>query len=239
MLGLDVIGATGLLLLAADPVTCTVPKAPVITVRPVATHTRQVDSRSAIQLGNKGTDTISPYGSRIEQHVLGLHEGTLGLKASTRIGSRVYEWFDVACLHYDSVDIEIRLNPVIYVVREFKPGSCAYNAVLAHEKKHAAVDRRIVKKYAPKIGEEVRNAVNRAGALGPYPLDQVKTVQERMLRHIQTAISTLELQMTEEQARTQQAIDSLDEYEQVSTYIRDVCKIDTRTLTPSPDRQRR
>lgn len=230
MIGLDVLGTAGLLMLTANPVTCTVPKAPVVTVRPATDRARRVDSKSIAQLGKRGADTISPYGNHIEQHVFGLHEGTLKLSASTRIGYRVYEWHEVSCLYYDSVDIEIRLSPVIYVVREFKPGSCAYNAILEHEKKHAAVDRGIVKKYAPKIGHEVRQAVNRAGALGPYPIEDMKKVQDRMIRHVQTAIATLELQMTEEQTRTQQAVDSLEEYERVSAYIRTVCKVRTEEL---------
>lgn len=227
MIGLDVLSAAGLLTLAANPITCTVPKAPVVTVKPVVNRTRMVESQSITELGQHKADTISPYGKHVEQLVFGLHEGSLGLASATKIGYRISEWLELSCLYYDSVKVEIRLNPVIYVVREFRPGSCAYNAVLAHEKKHAAVDRAIVQKYAPLIGKEVQKAVNAAGALGPYPIADMKSVQDRMLRHIETAVSSLELQMTEDQARRQQDVDSLEEYQYVSTYIRDICKIDT------------
>lgn len=230
MIGIDVIAASGLLALTANPVTCTVPKAPVITVRPVTDRPRRIDSRSIAQLGRQKADTISPYGRNVEQMIFGLHVGSLKLSASTQIGYRVYELLEVSCLYYNAVNIEIRLSPAIYVVKEFKPGSCAHDAVLAHEKKHAAVDREIVNKYAPRIGAEVQKAINAAGALGPYPLADMKPASDRMIRHVQTAIALLELQMTEEQARRQQAVDSLEEYERVSRHIREVCKVDARDL---------
>ncbi len=227
MIGIDTLAATGLLTLAANPMTCTVPKAPVVAIKPIVGRTRMIDSKSIAELGQHKSDTISPYGKHVEQLVFGLHEGSLGLASSTKLGYRINEWLELSCLYYDSVTIEIRLNPVIYVVREFRPGSCAYNAVLAHEKKHTAVDRAIVGKYAPLIGREVQKAVNAAGALGPYPIADMKSVQDRMTRHIQNAVSSLELQMTEEQARRQQDVDSLEEYQSVSTYIHDVCKVDS------------
>lgn len=228
MFGIDMLAAAGVLTLATNPVTCTVPRAPVITVRPVTDKPRRIDSKSIAQLGRQKADTISPYGKNVEQLIFGLHVGSLKLSASTQIGYQVYEWLEVSCLYYNAVTIEIRLSPAIYVVKEFKPGTCAHDAVLTHEKKHAAIDREIVKKYAPLIGGQVKKAINAVGALGPYPLEEMKAANQRMIRHIQTAISMLELQMTEEQTRRQQAVDSLEEYERVSTYIRDVCKVDVQ-----------
>ncbi len=233
MIGIDVLATAGLLTLAANPVTCIVPKAPVVTVKPIIDPTRMVETKSIAELGQHKADTISPYGQHVEQLVFGLHEGTLGLSASTQIGYRVYKKLGVSCLYYDSVDVEIRLNPLIYVVKELPPESCAYQAVLAHEEKHTAVDRAIVKKYAPLIGKEVQDAVNNAGAIGPYPTADAPAVQDRMIRHIRTAVSALELQMTEEQSRKQQDVDSLEEYQGVSTYIHDVCNVNTRDLARS------
>lgn len=236
MIGLDVLSATGLLTLAANPITCTVPKAPVVTVKPIVGKTRMIESQTIAELGRHKADTISPYGKHVEQLVFGLHEGSIGLASSTKIGYRINEWRELSCLYYDSVNVEIRLDPVIYVVREFRPGSCAYNAILAHEQKHTTVDRAIVRKYAPLIGREVQKAINAAGALGPYPIANMKSVQDRMVRHIDTVVSSLDFQITEEQARRQQNVDSLEEYQRVSTYIHDVCEIDTDTFAGSEQR---
>lgn len=224
MPGLDVIAMTGLLALAANPVQCDVPRAPLVTVTPSSSAIRYDNSKSLAELSHFKADTISPYDRHTEQLMFGLHHGKMNLSAKTMIGYGVYNRLDLACFYFDRVEVELALDPVIYIVSELKPGSCAYRAVQEHEKKHVAVDREIANKYAHEIGKAVQAAIDRAGALGPYPTAEIENIQTRMTDHVGSAVASVELLMTEEQQRRQQEVDSLEEYNRVSDIIQKDCR---------------
>jgi hypothetical protein len=223
MVGLDTLLVTGLLTLAANPVQCQVPRAPIIEVVPKAAPTAYDFTRSILDLQKIRSDTISPYGNHKEQLIFGLHRGKMELGYNIKFGGMEYPRLGLTCLYFDKIKITISLNPVIYVVNEFPSGSCEHNTVLEHERKHVATDRRIVNKYAREIGVEVQKAVNRAGALGPYRTSEIVSVRKRMSNHIRSAIKSMELNLYEEQTRAQQAVDSREEYDSISNKIHNVC----------------
>lgn len=235
--GLDILAFAGLLTLAADPVVCQVPRAPTVTVLPTTDALRYDNTVSVKDLSRIRTDTMSPYDKKHAEHLMfGLHHGRIALSAKTSVGWQTYRGpsASVGCMYYDSVEIRINLSPVIYIAKEFPKGSCAYKAVLEHEKKHARVDRFIANKYAQRIGHDVRSAVNEMGAAGPYPESQMKTLQNKMVGYVRSTVDSLDLLMSEEQARLQQQVDSLQEYQHVSSVIREQCKIDSRAFLQNP-----
>ncbi len=222
--GLDVLAMTGLLTLAANPVTCTVPQAPVVNIVPKSEAVIYDTSKSLEELNVFKADTISPYGNHTEQMMFGMHQGILSMQANTGVGGVRYPALGVSCLYYDEITVNLTLSPKIYIINEMKPGSCEYKAVLEHEMKHLKADRRIVNKYARVIGEKVQEAVNAAGAMGPYKVEEVPERQQRMADHISNAVKSVELLMYEEQDRMQQAVDSLEEYNRITDRIRNKCR---------------
>jgi hypothetical protein len=219
---------TGLLVFAADPVQCTVPKAPLIEVVPKTAPTSYDFSKTIADLQTIKADTISPYGQHTEQLVYGLHKGKMSLGYNIEFGGMEYPHLNLACLYFNKVTVSLELNPVIYVVKEFRPGTCEHKAVLEHEKKHVATDRQIANKYAREIGVAVQNAVNRAGAIGPYYLEEIPVIRQRMAQTIAGTISAMELNLTEEQNRAQQAVDNREEYDSVSKKVHEVCRYKPR-----------
>jgi hypothetical protein len=229
MIGIETIAMTGLLTLAsagAAQIECHVPQAPQIDVVPKTAPTAYDYSKTTAELTEIKTSTVSPYGGHSEQLTFGLHEGHMKLSYQAGIGGMTYPDLDLACLHYSNVKITLELNPVIYVVREMRPGTCAHKAVLEHEKKHVRVDRDIANKYAREIGLAVQKAVNDIGAVGPFNIHEMENRQKMMQDHISSTISALQLKLFLEQSRRQQDVDSLEEYERVGTHIRDTCKFD-------------
>ena len=65
--------------------------------------------------------------------------------ASRRVGERRCFWVDKmdVVLSYTSLDI--------YVAKEYRKTSCAYRAILAHEREHVAIAQSYLKRYAPRI----------------------------------------------------------------------------------------
>ncbi|CAJ0786094.1 hypothetical protein LMG18090_01923 [Ralstonia mannitolilytica] len=57
-----------------------------------------------------------------------------------------------------SVDVELILSDFrVAVAREFAPGSCAYDAVRAHELRHVAVNRAVLPRAAETIRQEIES----------------------------------------------------------------------------------
>ena len=47
---------------------------------------------------------------------------------------------------------------VIYIVRERHPGSCPYESVLAHERKHQATDEAVLVEHLPRLRRAAEDA---------------------------------------------------------------------------------
>ncbi|HEY8191190.1 MAG TPA: hypothetical protein VIG74_02105, partial [Alphaproteobacteria bacterium] len=166
--GLDIIATAGLLTLAAagGMPACTVPKAPTISINAISQPIRYDYSKSEAQLSAMKNDTINPYAPGTDTATGGLRQDKPELSMNVRVGYRGVPG-GPTCFWYDTVTVEIKLKPVIYIARENQSGACGA-AILEHEKKHVAVDHRVTNSFVAAVGEVVRKAVNEAGGLGPY-----------------------------------------------------------------------
>ncbi len=176
---------------------------------------------TAQQLTAMKTDTVSPYAPGADSVSGGLREDKPEIKSLITWQLKHTPRKNIGCLAYNKIDITIKLSPKIYVAREFNAGSCR-EAILQHERHHVAVDRQVMNKYANIIGRSVQNAVNKAGALGPFPMDQQEKMKEISSLHIESAINSQILLMQKEMRQLQGQVDTLDEYKRVSSYCRDI-----------------
>lgn len=223
MPGLDIIAAAGLMTLTAGKAPslhCVVPKAPTITVDPVTKPIEYDFSRSSAELGTMKIDTVNPYAPGTDTSTGGLRHDEPKISIGVKIGYRQHSTGPV-CFWYDSVDISIQLQPKIYIASENTADKKCRDAILEHEKKHVVVDREIINKYAVDIGKAVQDAINAAGAVGPYNADSIKETQAMMTEHIQSAVNSKSLAVSQEMRRRQADVDSYDEYQRVSA----ICQI--------------
>lgn len=207
---------------AAD-VRCTVPKAPVIRVLPKTTNIRYDFTRTTKDLTTQGSNTVNPYAPNLDTATGGLRSDTVEMKSGIQMGTMAYESLGVGCLWYDSVTVNINLNPIIYIAKEYQQEPCKA-AIMGHEVKHVTVDREVMNKYAVEIGKAVQSAVNQAGALGPFNLSEMPDHQKRLISHVRSAIDGQELLLEKEMRQRQAKIDSLEEYERVSKICKDVMR---------------
>ena len=215
MLGLEPFAVAGLLTLSADLVHCNMDKAPTIQVQPSSDPVYYDFSKTSEDLKNFHIDTISPYGPQVETIPGGLTNDKLTISFRTSVTGTTYPTLKLFCMWYDTITVQIHLSPVVYVAKNHHPRTCQHKEILEHEKKHVRADREIANKYARQVGVELQKAVNRIGALGPYPESDKEEMQKKMMEHIKSVIVSQELSMQEDQRRMQEAIDSLEEYERV------------------------
>lgn len=207
--------AAGLFYLAAS-VQCSAQAPPPIKVIPARSAIQYDHTKSRADLDRIEIDTINPYAGRRDTHVGGLMSGEIRVEHQIAFVQERYDQIDQACLHFDRLDVTITINPTIYIAREEKPGSCEYNAILEHEKKHVEADRIVVNKYAKRIGDALSFAVKKYGAsFGPFDVMQVEPVQTKLQDYIGGIVKTEVEKMNAERLAIQQGIDTYDEYERV------------------------
>lgn len=202
---------------------CQLNQAPVINIMPNTKEIQYDFDKSATQLSMLKANTISPYGLGVDQITGGLRHDMPTME--TRM--KFYTLYDPntgsICMSYDTINVSIELQPTIYIAREFNKGKCG-EEVLEHEKKHVAVDRQIINKYARLMGIAVQDAVNEAGAIGPFAESRLPDIQQMMVDHINSALQSVKLSMQTEMDRLQQQVDTLEEYERVSAFCTDATK---------------
>lgn len=158
------------------------------------------------------SDTISPYGLSVEMVTRGLRHDQPEMEYRIEYGTSTHPKTGSFCIWYKKIDVNIKLAPKIYVAKGFNRGSCG-KFILEHEKKHVLVDRQVMNKYSQMMGKSIQNAVNMAGAMGPYKAGRTQEISESMQQHIDSAIQSVLLLMKNEMNQRQQAIDSREEYD--------------------------
>ena len=220
MIGLDYFVA-GYLHLASAGNLCSRQSEPKITVASSDTKIRYDGSKSQAELDNFKYDTVSPYDKSLQTHVGGLMAGEVSVAQNIRIYQETYPRLNQGCLYIDAIKVDLHIKPVIYIASEYPKGSCMYNAVMEHEKKHIAVDRAIVGKYTGVITRGVRKALAKIGAAhGPFTQGQLKFEQEKLQTFVQDTIKQYSAQMSAERQKKQQDVDTLEEYERVQAKCR-------------------
>ncbi|MCC6598401.1 MAG: hypothetical protein IT559_06395 [Alphaproteobacteria bacterium] len=195
---------------------CVLPKAVDISVLPSASALSIDTSRSYKDMKNENIDTINPYDHGSTTYLNGYMDGTIGMNHATRLGFQKTPHGDGLCLWYDTIEINMTIEPKIVIAAEAAADDCMYEATLAHEKKHVRADREIVNKYAQVMAQKLSDGLSQRGFVaGPVPAADGEAIAERM-RHTVGQLLDLEYKkMDLERREMQQEIDSLEEYNRV------------------------
>jgi len=173
-------------------------------------------SKSEKELNNFKIDTVNPYGKEVIVDVGGLMAGGIQLNHRANIGYVTNPNYDLSCLWYDSLKIDIGIKPTIYIAREYNKGTCMHNAIMEHEMKHIQVDIDIVNTYANKIGYEINKKLSEEYIYGPIPASQTAQIQQQMMTSITDIIMRYVKELKVARRAAQQKVDSREEYDSVS-----------------------
>jgi hypothetical protein len=144
-------------------------------------------------------------------HVGGLTNGTIASNMSTQLQTMTAP-NGMACIWVSDVQIKLQYDPIVYVSREFAPGTCYHAAVLEHEHKHVAVDRALLNMFAPELQRAIQDVVQTEARRGPMYKSQLDSAS----REIQTLVETRLNKMMDNLSTVRQArqaqIDTPQEY---------------------------
>src|SRR5690349_22241252 len=108
----------------------------------------------------------------------GLYRGGIRTRWQTRIGGQ--QLAGVACRWIDEVAITMTAAPrTIYVTRERRPGTCPYDSVLKHERRHQAADEAVIAEFAPRLKQRVARAIAALPPPAPVPPGDAAAVERR------------------------------------------------------------
>lgn len=233
--------------MAAGGIKCAVPSAPRVTVNARTADIVYDYSKNSAQLKaisrEKGS-TPNPLHDAPDTYVNGLRSDKPKTNTEVTV-SGVTETFNGkptrVCLWYDKVDLNIDLQPVIYLAKERNvPGKCR-EEILIHERRHVQVDREVMNQLAQDAGRSIQNAVNNAGAQGPYPAVNTEAVRDKMAKQIHAIVDQHVAQMTKILERRQAQVDTAEEYARISAICRaeDQSKHDNARSRSRPSGQSR
>lgn len=177
-------------------------------------------TKSQAQLDRVDVDTDNPYDRSVKTHVGGLMKGGISVNSQVQVMTLTYPRSRQICQWIRQMDVNINIDPKIYVARDHKQGSCKHNAILNHEMKHIFVDREAVKKYMPIIKRQLEIAVRKVGIVGPKPEREANKYQKKITNYMDTELRSVTEKMYAERKVRQQGVDTLEEYERVSRQCR-------------------
>lgn len=233
MLGIDYLVAGTLLTLAAGQQPqqaqsanlCPLVKAAEINVVPGTKPVRYDYSKTLQQLQSKDMDTINPYGFHGVTMTQGYMEGKISIKPSIKLGNKYDPRTGGVCLWYDKISVPVEIEPVIVIAKEVYNDSCMRKAVLEHEMKHVNVDRKIVNSFSRNVGAKIYKALEERGfRTQPVAPENTQAMADRMYSVITQTIEFEYKKMDLDRMERQNAVDSLQEYERMSSLCPDFQK---------------
>jgi hypothetical protein len=219
LFGLEFLAA-GMLYMAPTPVAaqieCRTKVPPKINVLPSKSLVKYDFTKSKANLNEVDVDTISPYGPQHNTTVSGLMSGSIQVQHQMAFMSETYEQLGQGCVYLKSIEVKVHIDPTIFIAREYPKGTCMHNAVLNHERKHVREDQLIVNKYSNYIGRALALVVDSQGAaFGPFDVDKIPEIQQNVQNSVTKVVKKFNDQMNLERQTRQQAIDSLEEYDNI------------------------
>lgn len=97
----------------------------------------------------------------------------------------------------------------IYVSKKYRPGTCEYRVILAHEKQHMAINARVQKKYAAKLEKAlIRSAKN----MKPISSSNINNVPKIYANRLSNSVKGILKSFQQERRRENAKIDTPQSY---------------------------
>lgn len=146
-------------------------------------------------------------------HVNGLGGGKIGLEGQALF--TVMQRGDEACIWLKGLNAKFFAFPTIHIANNFPKGTCEYNAILEHEKKHIRALQDFHAEFAPKFKTALRRIASEVQGQGPFAAASTETVQKDMNARINSGIQAFNDSIIPILEERQNQIDNPSEYASV------------------------
>lgn len=146
--------------------------------------------------------------------VLGLGGG--GYDLTTKLQFEVKSQGSLSCVRVANVEGHFTVEPLMLIARDYRKGTCEYNAVLEHEKKHLSTLLDFQQEYARKFKIRLKKIIKDVNTAQVASNSQVELIQQQIQNQINTQVQAYFDQITPVLQRRQQEVDSPEEYRRVN-----------------------
>lgn len=178
----------------------------------VAVHVtvKKVESPYVINLDIKQLTKMKNPGHN--HKTIGLTKGRIHFDQQAAFYATVQKPSGVTCFVMTSYTMAITYSPQIHIASELKKNSCRYNIVVAHEKKHVAIDEKILKEYLAKFEKKITEVVAKLGPRGPFPRKLLDQEQRDLLNEVTGELRPLKDKMESVRTAQQAKLDTVSNY---------------------------
>lgn len=196
---------------------CDMAKPTEINVVPVTQDVNFVTDMTLAEMQKQTTDTINPHSFNGLSVTQGFAMGEIRIKASVSLDGVKVQGNPAACLWYKDINIGFEMDPNIYIAKEVYKDLCMRRAVTDHEMKHVNTDKRVINKFAKHIGRTIYDELKARGFVaGPIPLEDVKSVSERMKKTVLQLVEREQKRFELNRMDMQALVDTKEEYDRVA-----------------------
>lgn len=155
------------------------------------------------------------YGQSTDKNhdILGLATYSLGTTLDFQIAKKTFK-DGVTCFYPVNAELQIVMkNPTIYIAKNLRKGTCAYNVSLRHEQTHQQINIEVVEHYIPIMRDRFVEAV-RKHPVASRPKDDVsiEAAQESLKKRYMEAIKPLVDEIKNEAMAEHMKLDNEENY---------------------------
>lgn len=166
-------------------------------------------------LRNLSAHELTAFHSASGPHtVLGLAGGKVGTSFEASFEVKPVTG-NLYCLNLKKIDAMLFAKPQVHIAKNFKRGTCEYNAVLKHEEKHVTTLIRAHKEYIPHYRKHLRVTSKKVPVLQPMTLHEANQKKYVLIEQIKKDLQSYLDKITEDVAQRQRKVDSEKEYRRV------------------------
>lgn len=158
-----------------------------------------------------------PAGAIYDLTVNAMSTGRIQIKNSLKYITQTMSDKQV-CIQVSQANIDIHIDPVIYIATELRNDACEYKEYLLHELKHVEEDKRLIDDYKAIIERNMAFAFPNVAdyGVGPVPASLSKDARKKLEENVIGTLDATIGSMLRERVARQRAIDSTGEYMRLS-----------------------
>ncbi len=164
-------------------------------------------SRQEVSAIGEDLNTYSPYGAEHKLNLLGLTVGKQSLHFETMYTMNSNTKLDMGCVHIKKLTVKMKYKPKIYVINEFPKGTCEFNEVLKHEKRHVQITQKMLNKYSKILGKNFQQAFRKGYSFGPFKTGKFELAAKKLDQKIDKMTQKVNKAMNAEMEKHQNAFD--------------------------------
>lgn len=168
-------------------------------------------SKSSAQI-KRFASRINAYQPTIKGRLLGLAYTEVQPKLGVHINS-MHTGKSKKCIRLQKVQFEFGLKKSeIFIDRKYRPGTCAFKAILAHEREHMQINNHLMEKYAVRLEKDI---LKHAKAIRPFYASDSKRAAKSIVNDLMSRIRPRISDFNEERSIENQKIDTPQSYKKV------------------------